>query len=74
MATRIVGAIGEQMLPQGQRFRMLLRMTCPPALIEISAVVALTINKRPSESTTMCRLRPTTFCPRQARAFPPLVP
>jgi hypothetical protein len=34
-----------------------------PALSEMSAVVSLTISRRPSVSTAICRLRPTIFLP-----------
>jgi hypothetical protein len=59
----VIGAIGEQMLIQGQRLRMASRMAWAPALLEMSAVVRLTIKSRPSVSTAIWRLRPTIFLP-----------
>ena len=37
------------------------RMSCAHALSDTSAVVRFSISRRPSVSTTMCRLRPTVF-------------
>ena len=59
----VVGAIGEQVLEPGPALRTLSRIICAPALSEMSAVVRLTISRRPSVSTAICRLRPTIFLP-----------
>ncbi len=59
----VVGAIGELVLEPGQRLRTLSRIICAPALSEMAAVVRLTISRRPSVSTAICRLRPTIFLP-----------
>jgi hypothetical protein len=56
-----VGAVGEQMVDPWPALTDGIADDLASALSERSAGVRLSINSRPSVSTTICRLRPTVF-------------
>ena len=59
----VVGAIGEQVLDPGPALMNGVENGLGAALSEMSAVVRLTISRRPLVSTAIWRLRPTIFLP-----------